>query len=270
MNKSKLRGYIYGIKWKGGNEIKYIGQKSTWWGEAKDDINYLGSGTLLWYYYAKFGLTRFQKLILHENIETFEELNRLEKECIFKYETHVKAGKGGWNLNLGGGKKYHLTRKRNLSGQIHRLILVRKKLLEEENKEKDFDERLAELESSIRDLMIEDTRFKQKHLDREMKKLKRKQKRWQKNIVSDHKKFLYSVRKFESSIRRDPKYAEFRRIIRKRKKGILKREKMERDSVVTRMRCVVLAENTETDPFDQLLMNELKSRQEKEKSFLEA
>lgn len=102
--------YIYGIKWRGDSQIRYIGQRSIWNGKPEDDP-YMGSGKDLGKIYKIHGIHCFEKVILARDIKSQKKLNKLEIKFIKKYNTF----ENGWNLSEGGdgsGPKSLETRKK--------------------------------------------------------------------------------------------------------------------------------------------------------------
>jgi len=77
------------------NEKIYIGISVN----QKNKGNYFGSGIALKSAIKKYGKDNFKKTILIDDINSLEELNRLEKEYIEKYDCFCPTG---YNIDLGG------------------------------------------------------------------------------------------------------------------------------------------------------------------------
>lgn len=89
-----MKGYLYKTECLANNKI-YIGisvsQRNRGW--------YIGSGVALKDAIKKYGKSNFRKTVLVDDIETLDELNRLEKEYIEKYNCLYP---NGYNLDVGG------------------------------------------------------------------------------------------------------------------------------------------------------------------------
>jgi len=110
-----MEGYIY-LTTCLVNGKKYVGQSIN-----KRDINtYLGSGTIFKEALKKYGKENFVKTVLLNNIVCLDELNKLEREYISKYDCILP---NGYNLDLGGtnkGQKSNATKdkiKKSRTGQ---------------------------------------------------------------------------------------------------------------------------------------------------------
>ena len=92
-----MKGYIYLITCLI-NGKKYVGQSIN----HRDINSYLGSGIAFKNALKKYGKDAFVKTILVENISCLDELNKLEREFISKYDC---LSPNGYNLDLGGTNK---------------------------------------------------------------------------------------------------------------------------------------------------------------------
>jgi len=92
-----MKGYIY-ITTCLINGKKYVGQSTN----NKNKGNYLGSGIAFKCAIQKHGKDNFTKDIIHDNILSLEELNRLERTYISKLNTVIP---NGYNIDLGGTNK---------------------------------------------------------------------------------------------------------------------------------------------------------------------
>ena len=104
-NKIKKYYYIYCIYIKSKNWY-YIGQRQlpNKYNRAKDDIIYLGSGTILCNYKAKYGISDLYKKILIEGWYTKNQINKLEIKYIAKYnKKYGNIRNKGLCINLAKG-----------------------------------------------------------------------------------------------------------------------------------------------------------------------
>ena len=89
-----MKGYLYKTECLVNGKL-YIGISVN----QKNKKNYLGSGIALKDAIKKYGKENFKKTILIDNVDSLEELNRLEKEYIKKYNCFCPIG---YNIDLGG------------------------------------------------------------------------------------------------------------------------------------------------------------------------
>lgn len=92
-----MKGYIY-LTTCLANGKKYIGQSIN----QKDINTYLGSGIAFKCALKKYGKDAFKKTVLVDNVSCLNELNKLEREFIQKYDCIIP---NGYNLDLGGTNK---------------------------------------------------------------------------------------------------------------------------------------------------------------------
>lgn len=89
-----MKGYLYKTECLVNGKL-YIGISIN----QKNKKNYLGSGIALKEAIKKYDKENFKKTILIDNVNSLEELNRLEKEYIKKYNCFCPIG---YNIDLGG------------------------------------------------------------------------------------------------------------------------------------------------------------------------
>ena len=89
-----MKGYLYKTECLVNGKL-YIGISVN----QKNKQNYLGSGIALKDAIKKYGKENFKKTILVDSIDSLEDLNRLEKEYIEKYNCLCPIG---YNIDLGG------------------------------------------------------------------------------------------------------------------------------------------------------------------------
>jgi len=92
-----MKGYIY-ITTCLVNGKKYVGQSTN----HKNKGNYIGSGIAFKCAIRKYGTDNFVKEIIHDNILSLDELNKLERKYISEFNTLVP---NGYNIDLGGTNK---------------------------------------------------------------------------------------------------------------------------------------------------------------------
>ena len=92
-----MKGYIY-LTTCVVNGKKYVGQSIN----HRDKNTYLGSGIAFKCALRKYGKDNFKKTILVDNVSCLNELNKLEREFIRKYDCIIP---NGYNLDLGGTNK---------------------------------------------------------------------------------------------------------------------------------------------------------------------
>ena len=92
-----MKGYIY-LTTCLVNGKKYVGQSIN----HRDINTYLGSGVIFKNALKKYGKDAFVKTILVDNISCLDELNKLERYFISKYDCLAPSG---YNLDLGGTNK---------------------------------------------------------------------------------------------------------------------------------------------------------------------
>lgn len=92
-----MKGYIY-LTTCLVNDKKYIGQSIN----HRDVNTYLGSGVAFKCALKKYGKNSFKKTILVDNVSCLNELNKLERDFIQKYDCIAPKG---YNLDLGGTNK---------------------------------------------------------------------------------------------------------------------------------------------------------------------
>ncbi len=92
-----MKGYIY-LTTCLVNGKKYVGQSIN----HRDKNTYLGSGIAFKCALRKYGKDNFKKTILVDNVSCLNELNKLEREFIRKYDCIMP---NGYNLDLGGTNK---------------------------------------------------------------------------------------------------------------------------------------------------------------------
>lgn len=92
-----MKGYIY-LTTCLVNGKKYIGQSIN----QRNKNTYLGSGIAFKCALRKYGKDNFKKTILVDDVSCLNELNKLEREFIRKYDCIIP---NGYNLDLGGTNK---------------------------------------------------------------------------------------------------------------------------------------------------------------------
>lgn len=92
-----MKGYIY-LTTCLVNGKKYVGQSIN----HRNKNTYLGSGIAFKCALRKYGKDNFKKTILVDNVSCLNELNKLEREFIRKYDCIIP---NGYNLDLGGTNK---------------------------------------------------------------------------------------------------------------------------------------------------------------------
>ena len=92
-----MKGYIY-LTTCLVNGKKYVGQSIN----LRNINTYLGSGIAFKCALKKYGKDNFEKIILIDNVSCLNELNKLERDFIQKYDC---LSPNGYNLDLGGTNK---------------------------------------------------------------------------------------------------------------------------------------------------------------------